>query len=71
MKNWTLYKVTWTVKNHHVAVGDYEGRVCVNYLEAPDAKTARKWFSKSELLWEIKSVAKMDRMQHLREMYGA
>ena len=58
--NWNAYKVFWTVREHHVFVGDYEGSaVYQNFLLAPDAKTARKMMMKSDLVYAVKRVQKM------------
>lgn len=65
---WSLYKVSWTRRESHPAVGDYEGGVYVNYIEAPDAKTARKWFIKSDLVFAVKRVQNVDAVARLKEM---
>ena len=54
------YKVTWYRKENHPAVGDYEVGPFVNYGEAPDAKTMRKWFLKSDIVARVARVQNMD-----------
>lgn len=56
----TQYKVTWMRKDHHPAVGDYEVGPFINYGEAPDAKTMRKWFTKSDIVARVVRVQNMD-----------
>ena len=65
---WTLYKISWTRRENHPAVGDYEGGVYVNYIEAPNATTAREWLMKSDLVFAVKRVQKVDAMARLKEM---
>lgn len=65
---WTLYKISWTRRENHPAIGDYEGGVYLNYIEAPTAETARKWFMKSDVVFAVKRVQKVDAMARLKEM---
>ena len=68
INKWTLYKISWTRRENHPAVGDYEGGVYLNYIEAPNATTAREWFMKSDLVFAVKRVQKVDTMARLKEM---
>lgn len=68
MKKWTMFRVTWTRKESHPAVGDYEGPVFQNYVEGPDARTVAKWFEREDTVFAVKRVQNVDAMQRLKEM---
>lgn len=65
---WTLYKISWTRRENHPAIGDYEGGVYQNYIEAPNAATARKWLMESDIVFAVKRVQNVDTMARLKEM---
>lgn len=58
--NSTEYKITWFRKEYHPAVGEYEVGPFVNYAQAPNAKTMRKWFMKSDIVARVARVQNMD-----------
>lgn len=68
MKNWKTYKVIWTKKEFHSEIGEYEGAVCQNYIEAPSPAKAWEFVSKSEGTFAVKSVQLVDTMARLQEI---
>jgi hypothetical protein len=56
----TEYKITWFGKAYHSAVGEYEVGPYINYAQAPDARTMRKWFMKGDIVARVVRVQNMD-----------